>query len=63
MYREDTSITIKTGVENMSPEEVVNLLRQTVWAKDRKKEAIIKFNLLRCIYKKRTTSWICQSDY
>lgn len=42
MYREDTSITIKTGVENMSPEEVVNLLRQTVWAKDRKKEAIIK---------------------
>ena len=42
MYREDTSFTIKTGVENMSPEEVVNLLRQTVWAKDRKKEAIIK---------------------
>lgn len=42
MYREDTSITIKTGVENMSAKEVVNLLRQTVWAKDRKKEAIIK---------------------
>lgn len=42
MYKEDTSITIKTGVENMYPEEVVNLLRQTVWAKDRKKEAIIK---------------------
>ena len=42
MYREDTSFTIKTGVENMSPKEVVNLLRQTVWAKDRKKEAIIK---------------------
>ena len=64
MYKEDTSYTIKTGVKNMSPKEVVNLLRQTVWAKDRKKEAIIKsFNLLRCIYKKRTTSWICQSDY
>lgn len=64
MYKEDTSYTIKTGVENMSPKEVVNLLRQTVWAKDRKKEAIIKsLNLLRCIYKKRTTSWICQSDY
>ncbi len=64
MYKEDTSFTIKTGVENMSPKEVVNLLRQTVWAKDRKKEAIIKsLNLLRCIYKKRTTSWICQSDY
>lgn len=42
MYKEDTSFTIKTGVENMSPKEVVNLLRQTVWAKDRKKEAIIK---------------------
>ncbi len=42
MYKEDTSITIKTGVENMSQKEVVNLLRQTVWAKERKKEAIIK---------------------
>ena len=42
MFQEDTSFTIKTGVENMSPKEVVNLLRQTVWAKDRKKEAIIK---------------------
>ena len=42
MYKEDTSITIKTGVKNMSQKEVVNLLRQTVWAKDRKKEAIIK---------------------
>ncbi len=31
MYKEDTSITIKTGGgENMSPKEVVNLLRQTV---------------------------------
>ena len=37
MYKEDTSYTIKTGVENMSPKEVVNLLRQTVWAKNRKK--------------------------
>lgn len=67
MYKEDTSFTIKTGVENMSPKEVVNLLRQTVWAKDRKKrgyhQIIQSFNLLRCIYKKRTTSWICQSDY
>ena len=36
MYKEDTSFTIKTGVENMSPEEVVNLLRQPAWAKDRK---------------------------
>ena len=42
MYKEDTSITIKTGVENMSQKEVVNLLGQTVWAKERKKEAIIK---------------------
>ena len=42
MYKEDTSITIKTGVENMSQKEVVNLLRQTVWAKERKKEAINK---------------------
>ena len=44
MYKEDTSFTIKTGVENMSPKEVVNLLRQTVWAKDRKKRlsSIIK---------------------
>ena len=42
MYKEDTSITIKTGVENMSQKEVVNLLRQTVWAKERKKETIIK---------------------
>ncbi len=25
MYKEDTSITIKTGVENMSQKEVVNL--------------------------------------
>ena len=44
MYKEDTSFTIKTGVENMSQKEVVNLLRQTVWAKDRKKRlsSIIK---------------------
>lgn len=67
MYKEDTSITIKTGVENMSQKEVVNLLRQTVWAKERKKETIIKsLNNSICygaFTKKQTTSWICQSDY
>lgn len=42
MYKEDTSITIKTRAENMSQKEVANLLRQTVWVKERKKEAIIK---------------------
>lgn len=64
MYREDTSITIKTGVENMSPEEVVNLLRQTVWAKDRKKRLSLNNSICYGAFtKKRTTSWICQSDY
>lgn len=67
MYKEDTSFTIKTGVENMSPNEVVDLLRQTVWAKGRKEEAIIKSLHNSICYgaftKKRTPSWICQSDY
>ena len=35
-----TEVTLRTGTEEMHPREIVALLRQTVWAKDRTEEAI-----------------------
>ena len=40
MYKEDTSITIKTGVENMSQKEVANCMGER--AKKRDYHQIIK---------------------
>ena len=42
MSKNNLSVIIKTGSENMQQKEVINLLRQTIWARDREETAIIK---------------------